>query len=219
MGIVIRFPRARRHARASVPTTGSGRRKACIGTDPPEKSLSRLARGSDGSLRPAKMFRRCGTEQPSDAAKSGTVIPFALAQRSMGCSLDMDASIPTGNNPSQQQTFPSGIGNNFNDLLRCCMGKRAASIVPALRLGAWLEFFGLGPTKVAEETGVSQPYISNLVAGRKKDPSALKLLLISRFLGVTVNDLYEEPPRRSDVEAVQRLSSQAQATILKRAAG
>ncbi len=83
-----------------------------------------------------------------------------------------------------------------------------------LHLGAWLALFGVSETKAGEIAGVNQSYIANLIGGRKKNPSALILLDISDHLGITVNDLYQRPPSRSEMMPAANLSPRAREAII-----
>jgi hypothetical protein len=147
---------------------------------------------------------------------SGTVLPFSSAQRRIGCLSDMAETISIGNSAGQVEKFLPEITNGFSELLVCRMGKKAKPQNFELHLGPWLKLFEVSETEAAKAGGCGQSYISNLIAGRKENPSALILLRISEYLGITVNDLYRMPPNRADVEPVINLSQRARETILAR---
>lgn len=206
MGIVVRL---RRHSRRSR------RKKASIGTFPPESSLSFLAKPNDGSRRLAKRLRMCDAVHPTAPAISGTVIPFRAAQRSIGCVSDMGASISTRNTPSQPKLLPAEISADFNGLLQCRMGKSQKPASRPLFLGEWLDKFGVSQTVAAAQIGVEQSYIANLVSRKKDNPSALKLLVLSEFLGITVNDLYQMPPAETAITPIAKISPKAREALIE----
>lgn len=218
MGDVVRFPK-RRHGRASK---GSGRKKASIGTSPPERSLRRFARPKEASLRPAKMLRRCDSEHCASEASFGTVIPFRSAHVSIGCESDMDQTISIRNGESQPKIFPLEISLGINGLLKCDMGKKRQKpatglevVPPEIFLLRWLAFEGIGVTQAADKIGVSQSYVSNIGAGRRPTVNIVYLLALSDLLEITINDFYRPPPSEAETFGLQGYSARAQATILK----
>lgn len=183
-----------------------------MGTRPFETSLKRLASFRDASLRPAMMLRRCHSEQSAASATCLIDISARLAQRTMGCS-DMGHTISTRNQKSQPEIFLEGIATDTNTRLPYGMREDED---PKLHLGAWLELLETDVGTAAKIAGCDQSYISNIIAGRKKNVNVLYLLRISEELGVTINDFYRPLPGRSQLNAFKNLSPKAQATILAR---
>lgn len=73
---------------------------------------------------------------------------------------------------------------------------------PKLYLGEWLFVLDVKPAAVAREIGVTESYLSELIAGIEKiNPSSALTFAISEFLGLTVNDLYRPPPSKAAIEA------------------
>lgn len=218
MGIVLRFA-ARRHGRASAGSAAaSGRKNASIGTALPERSLSLFASESEASFRPAKMLRRCDSEHPAASAASGTVVPLACSQRSIGCDSSMFDTISTRNASSQPEIFPQEIISGNRGFIKWGMAGKVEKRSETINLGPWLDYFEVGATEAAKAAGCKQPYISNIVGGRKSDVNVLYMLKLSRYLGITVNDFYEAPPSKATAESLARLSETARETIIKRAA-
>lgn len=207
MATILQFPR---HTRAL-----SGLKKASIRTAPPEMSLSRLASPREASLRPAKMLRRCASEQSAASARSLTDRRLALAQRSIGCS-DMTSDISTRNGKSQQEIFLPENGLPINGLLKCDMSKRSTVEPREIFLGDWLEFFEIGPTEAAQIAGCSQSYISNISRGVRPNVNALYLLKLSEHLDININDFFRPLPSQSQLSALKKLSPRAQAAVLAR---
>jgi hypothetical protein len=201
----------RDHARAP-----SGFKNASIGTVPPEISLSRLANPKDAWRRPAKMLRKCHSDDPEASASSPTDLPLLSAQRSMGWSSDMEQIISTGNKKSQPQIFPVEIVPEPASSLRCDMAKSRDAEAPQIHLGAWLEEFEIDNGEAARAAGCDQSYISNIVAGRKPNINVLYLLKLSEYMGVTVNDFYRPLPSKPHLSALKDLSPKAQSALLSR---
>jgi hypothetical protein len=85
-----------------------------------------------------------------------------------------------------------------------------------IHLGAWLELLQTDVGEAAKFAGCGQPYMSNIIAGRKKNINVLYLLRLSEALGVTVNDFYRPLPSKAQLHTLQNLSPKAQQTILNR---
>jgi plasmid maintenance system antidote protein VapI len=143
-------------------------------------------------------------------------ISLASTQRSIGCfsGSDMTDTISTGNDKSQSKTFLVEIPVFKAVLLKLGMAKHGKSEVRPIFLGDWLEHFNVGPTEAAKIAGCDQSYISNIVAGRKKNINALYLLKLSEHFDLNINDFFRPLPPQSQITALQGLSSKAQAAIL-----
>lgn len=198
-----------RHVRASM---SSGRKNSSIGTSPPDNSLSRLARRSEASLRPAKRLRRCDSEQPAAVATAATVLSLRSIHEAIGC--DMKPSISGRNNKVKPEIFPPEMNSETNELVKCGMAKRSAPEPRKIFLQDWMDREEIGPSELAEYAGCTQGYVSSIAGNRKKNPNVLYLLKISERLGVTVNDLYLPPPPKAQIVAMQSYSTQARETIL-----
>jgi len=73
-------------------------------------------------------------------------------------------------------------------------------------LGEWIARLQRSQVDVAEAVGIGKPYLSQLISGEKKNPSAALVLQLSEVLGVTVNDLYKPPPTAASVESLRAYS-------------
>jgi hypothetical protein len=114
MGIVIDW----NHAHAP---SGTGFKKASIGTAPPVTSLKRMASLKDTPRRPAKMLRKCASEQGTASASCPTDISLASAQRSRGWGSDMGTTISTRNGKSQPKIFLTETPVEIAEFLQCDM--------------------------------------------------------------------------------------------------
>lgn len=82
-------------------------------------------------------------------------------------------------------------------------------------LGAWLDLFEVGVTAAAKVGGVTQSYLSNVIANRKTNVNVLILLQISEMLGITVNDMYQRPPTNEQTAAMAALSPEARESLIR----
>jgi transcriptional regulator with XRE-family HTH domain len=82
-----------------------------------------------------------------------------------------------------------------------------------LYIGEWLARLGRKPVDLAKHVDVTETYVSELISGKKNNPSHVLLLDISEWFGLTVNDLYMRPPDRVALEAVERLNPAQMATL------
>lgn len=128
----------------------------------------------------------------------------------------MTITISTRNRNSQGQIFLGEISVHKRSLLPLDMAKGRHPDTPEIFLGDWLEEFEIGASEAAKIAGVTQGYISNIVAGRKPNINVLILLKLSDRMGVTVNDFYRPLPNKSQLNALKELSPKAQAAILDR---
>lgn len=111
------------------------------------------------------------------------------------------------------------LGDGF---LQSLMGKKPKLEPRPIYLGAWLDLFDVDVTKAAKAAGVTQGYVSNIIANRKPNVNVLILLSISEMLGITVNDMYQRPPTAEQTAAMAGLSPQARESLIalkKRKAG
>jgi transcriptional regulator with XRE-family HTH domain len=84
---------------------------------------------------------------------------------------------------------------------------------PRIYLREWLELLGVDITDAAKVAGISQPYMSNIIAGRKPNVNVLYLLRISEHLGITINDLYRPLPKKAQLTQLTELSPKAREKI------
>lgn len=74
-----------------------------------------------------------------------------------------------------------------------------------LYIGQWASRLQRKPSEIARAVGITESYLSLLISGDKKNPSATLLMDISEVLGISVNDLYRPPPTREVTGAVVQL--------------
>lgn len=87
--------------------------------------------------------------------------------------------------------------------------KMPAERIP-LYVGEWIARLGRKPVDVARAVGIGESYLSSIKSQGRTNPSYSILFRIADELGITVDDLRRNPPPRSTVEAVSRLSAKAQ---------
>lgn len=94
--------------------------------------------------------------------------------------------------------------------------KYQPKVTRELKLGRWLAALNVKAVDVANYMGCSQAYLSNLINNKvEKNPSTDFMLDLSEFLGVGINDLYDDPPPPAEVEALGRLNRRQWAAILE----
>ena len=93
------------------------------------------------------------------------------------------------------------------------MAKRPTRQIRKLYISEWIARLGRHQSEIAEAVGIGDSYMSLLVSGRKNNPSGQLLFEISEVLGLSVNDLYRQPPPASAIEAAESLTPQQIATL------
>lgn len=84
-----------------------------------------------------------------------------------------------------------------------------------LYLGQWLARLEREQSEVAKAAGIGKSYMSLMVSGKRDNPATVKLLRISRVLGVTVNSLYEAPPTKEEMERIRQMGPGPLAVMLR----
>ena len=91
------------------------------------------------------------------------------------------------------------------------MAKKNAREIPGddetirLYLGEWLVFLKVPQSKLADDTGFNEGYISQLVHREKENPSFYVVATIADSLGITVDELRRPPPSSDLIKAIQSL--------------
>lgn len=83
---------------------------------------------------------------------------------------------------------------------------------PSLFLGEWIRTLGKSQKDVAGAAGVNEGYLSQLISGQKKNPSAGLLVDIANYLGIPLQSLYQMPPDREFLKQARQLDP----TLLER---
>lgn len=76
---------------------------------------------------------------------------------------------------------------------------------PSLFLGEWIRALGKSQKDVATAAGMSEAYLSQLISGRRTNPSAGALLDIAKYLGIPLQSLYQPPPDREFLDQARQL--------------
>jgi len=93
--------------------------------------------------------------------------------------------------------------------------RRARRQFRELHIGEWIVRLGREQREIARAAGITEAYLSNLIAARKKNPGADILLRLSEAMGLTVNDLYRRPPSEGAFEAISGLEPAQAATLAR----
>ncbi len=86
------------------------------------------------------------------------------------------------------------------------MVKKPPERFDTLYIGQWITKLGRKQGEVAKKSGVDEGYMSQLISGEKTNPGGPYLMAISEELGITVNQLYEEPPEIDVTDHIKKLT-------------
>ena len=99
------------------------------------------------------------------------------------------------------------------------MSRSIQKLFKPLYVGEWvsrhLASSGKQQKDFAEAVGIEDGYLSELMSGKKKNPSAHVLRAISEEIGITVNDLYRKPPNQAQLDRLKNLSPTDAATLTR----
>ena len=82
-------------------------------------------------------------------------------------------------------------------------------------MGEWVAQSGRQQEDIAESAGITDAYLSELMSGKKKNPSAHVLFALSEELGITINDFYRKPPSQAQMNRLKNLSPSDAATLTR----
>ena len=69
-----------------------------------------------------------------------------------------------------------------------------------LYIGQWIRALGKRPIDVVTATGLTESYLSLLISGKRKNPSAHVLATIAEYLEIPISYLYRPPPDQQFLE-------------------
>lgn len=99
------------------------------------------------------------------------------------------------------------------------MSRIAEKLFRPLFVGEWVARFlvqtGRQQEDIAEAVGITDAYLSELMSGKKKNPSAHVLRALSEELGITINDFYRKPPSQAQLDRLKNLSPGDAATLTR----
>jgi transcriptional regulator with XRE-family HTH domain len=95
------------------------------------------------------------------------------------------------------------------------MARSSPKLFKPLYVGEWVAQSGRQQEDIADRTGITDAYLSELISGKKKNPSAHVLRALSEELGITVNDLYRKPPSAAQLDRLKNLSPSDAATLAR----
>lgn len=81
-----------------------------------------------------------------------------------------------------------------------------------LYIGQWIRALGMRPIDVVKGTGLNEGYLSELINGKKKNPSGTTLIQLAEFLDIPMSYLYKPPPPQEVINQ----ASDIDPSILKR---
>jgi transcriptional regulator with XRE-family HTH domain len=95
------------------------------------------------------------------------------------------------------------------------MPSASTKLFRPLHVGEWIARSGRQQADIAESVGITDAYLSELMSGKKKNPSAHVLLALSEELGITINDFYRKPPSQAQMDRLKNLSPSDAATLTR----
>jgi len=97
-------------------------------------------------------------------------------------------------------------GAKKHGFVRIRKNKAAIQAIDLRPLGQWITRLGRKPGEVAKGIGISEPYLSELISGKKKNVSFSIIANIADELGIPIDALRRPPPRFEAVQSVADLS-------------
>jgi transcriptional regulator with XRE-family HTH domain len=169
----------------------------------PVARLTFFAIATDRLRSPARTKWRWESEQPTSRAVCAC--PFSSTYFESALRPSMPADFATGKVAQSRKTL---LVENGPLLLAAGQSRRMAKArkdLPPLYLGPWFARLGRKPSEIARKVGIEESYLSLLISGDKKNPSAAIVYAISEELGISMNDLYRHPPERDVTNAIVKL--------------
>lgn len=84
-----------------------------------------------------------------------------------------------------------------------------------LFIGEWVLQSRRQQEDIADKVDITDAYLSELMSGRKKNPSVHLLRALADELGITINDFYRKPPSAATLARLKNISP-ADAAVLTR---
>jgi len=108
------------------------------------------------------------------------------------------------------------VGDDGRSLV--VMPRKIDKLFRTLHIGLWVAQSGRQQEAIADKVGITDAYLSELISGRKKNPSVHVLRALADELGITINDFFERPPTGPEIDRLRNLSP-SDAAILARIMG
>lgn len=211
------------HSAASIGLSRAASLKiASTETAPSVASLMRLARSYDGRRSPLKISDRWEGRHFTKSAKADCLMPCDSIQEPKECGVVMPELCHWQTHQSSAKLCyqkmdlaesPVTIGTMARALKKVklkAVGVKPKSKPDPIKLfvGEWFHNAGIKQSDAADALGIGEAYMSTIVNGRKKNgkpanPSYSLLLILSNWLGCTVNDLAMPPPPKEEFERVR----------------
>lgn len=93
------------------------------------------------------------------------------------------------------------------------MSRSLPKLFRPLHVGEWVAQSGRQQEDIADASGIGNAYLSELISGKKKNPSVHVLRSLAEELGITINDFYRKPPTGAQRERLKNLSPSDAATL------
>jgi transcriptional regulator with XRE-family HTH domain len=87
---------------------------------------------------------------------------------------------------------------------------------PPLFIGQWIRAMDCTPAEVAHGTGINEGYLSEIISGKKKNPSDAIRQLIADFIKVPLASFYQLPPSSTLIDQVAEYDPELVARMAER---
>src|SRR6185437_10517234 len=84
-----------------------------------------------------------------------------------------------------------------------------------LFLGEWIRALGTRPVEIVRHTGINEGYLSELISGKKRNPSIALLSEIADFLEIPLGYLRVPPPDREFMQKAANMDPALLSRLLK----
>lgn len=95
------------------------------------------------------------------------------------------------------------------------MARGSAKFFKPLYIGEWVLQSRRQQEDIADKVGITDAYLSELMSGKKKNPSVHLLRALADELGITINDFYHKPPTAAQMERLKNLTPTDAATLTR----
>ena len=94
------------------------------------------------------------------------------------------------------------------------MPAKARTAFKKLYIGEWMVRLNCSREDMQEAAGIGKAYLSQLISGKKKNPSTAILMSIAAKLGLKLEDLYKPPPPAETIDSLKGLSADVLARLV-----
>lgn len=83
-------------------------------------------------------------------------------------------------------------------------------------LGLWIYACGMKPAQVCKKLHINPGYLSELINGKKKNPSMEKVHAIADYLGISADNFSKPPPSATVMEQIAQYDAKVLEKLLRK---